>query len=288
MDTRFLDSFLEVVDRGSQAEAARHLGISPAAVAQRMQALEAEIGVPLFIRVGRRVQPSEAGRAIYAQCRRIVGEVRSLRGLAQSDATVGELRLGAISTALTGLLPPALRWLKQGMPQLDLFLLPGTSPELFRQLTEDRIDAAIVVRPPFELAKTYNWCSLRHEPLRLICPADMAVTDLRETLRREPFIRYDRNNWGGRLVEGWLRREGLRPREWLELDSLDAIAVMVSSGLGIAIVPDWARPWPEGLALQVLPLPGPETTREIGAVWPRGSGAERLVQAMLTGLRAGG
>jgi DNA-binding transcriptional LysR family regulator len=53
MDTQFLDSFVTVVDYGSMAEAARRLNLTPAAVAQRIRALEDEIGASLFVRSGR-------------------------------------------------------------------------------------------------------------------------------------------------------------------------------------------------------------------------------------------
>jgi DNA-binding transcriptional LysR family regulator len=278
MDTQFLETFLLVAEHGSLAEAARRLGVTPAAVAQRVAALESEVGAPLLIRAGRQVQPSDAGRAILAQSRRILGDVRQLGLIAREDSSVGELRLGAISTALTGILPPALRRLSDTASGIELFILPGTSPEIYRMLTEDRIDAALLVRPPFVVPKTLDWQVQRQEQMVLICPEDWADQGVLALLRDRPFIRYDRNNWGGRLADGWMKAQRLVVREWLELDQLEAIAVMVSNGLGVSIVPDWAPPWPEGLSLRRLPLPGtPELRREIGLLWPRSSPARRLV-----------
>jgi DNA-binding transcriptional LysR family regulator len=46
-------------------------------------------------------------------------------------------------------------------------------------------------------------------------------------------------------------------------------------------VPDWARPWPEGLHVVRLPLPVPFETRCMGVVWSRGSIRIRLVEAFL-------
>lgn len=281
MDSRFLETFVEVVRLGSLAEASRYLGVTPAAVAQRMQALEAEIGKPLLIRVGRTVRPTEAGYAILGSSERVLREIRQMTGLAHSDSLTGELRLGAIATSLTGFIAPALRWLRVEAAELEVFLLPGASPLLYQQLTESRIDAAILVRPPFDISKSYEWRPLRHEPFRLICPAGMQVDDVIATIRNSPFIRYDRNNWGGRQLEQWMRAHDLAPREWVELDLLEAIAVMVDSGLGVAIVPEWSRPWPEGLNLQVLDIPGAPPPREIGLLWPRASGRGRLIDGML-------
>lgn len=289
MDTKFLETFLLVADHGSMAEAARRLGVTPAAVAQRIAALESSVGAPLLVRSGRRVQPSDAGRAILAQSRRILADVRRLGLIAHEDSAVGELRLGAISTALTGLLPPALRRLSDSGAGIELFVVPGTSSQIYRLLAEDRIDAALLVRPPFTLPKSLDWQVQRQEPMVLICPEAWADQDVMSLLRDRPFIRYDHNNWGGRLADGWMKARRLVVREWLELDQLEAIAVMVSNGLGVSIVPDWAPPWPDGLRLRRLPLPGlPALRREIGLLSPRSSPTRRLVARLQAALQQTG
>jgi DNA-binding transcriptional LysR family regulator len=284
METRFLETFLLVVEHGSLAEASRRLGITPAAVAQRMQAIEEEIGVPLLIRAGRQVRPTEAGLAILEQSRRILSDVRHLRTLAAKDEPSGELRLGAISTALMGLLPSALQRLRGTVPDVEVFLLPGTSTSLYQSLNDGTIDAAIVVQPPFPIPKSFDWNLLRSERLILLCPTIWADEDAHTLLATRPFLRYDRNNWGGRLADQYLQKSGITPREWLELDSLEAIAVMVGNGLGVALVPDWSRPWPDLGNFVRLELPLPAEPREIGMLWPRSSPVRRLVLVLLDAL----
>jgi DNA-binding transcriptional LysR family regulator len=56
---------------------------------------------------------------------------------------------------------------------------------------------------------------------------------------------------------------------------------MVDRGLGVSLVPDWARPWPEGLNLVRIALPEPSEPRRIGIVWSRSSVRIRLVMAFL-------
>ncbi|TLY46820.1 MAG: LysR family transcriptional regulator, partial [Gammaproteobacteria bacterium] len=109
----------------------------------------------------------------------------------------------------------------------------------------------------------------------------LAGRDPHELLASEPLIRYDRNQWGGRLADEYLRRAGITPHERFELNALGAIAVMVDRGLGVSIVPDFAQPWPAGLDLARLPLPLPSEPRRIGAVWSRSSVRIRLVMAFL-------
>ncbi|MCO6391824.1 LysR family transcriptional regulator [Aliihoeflea aestuarii] len=280
MDSHLLETFLVVLEQGSLAAAARHLGLTPAAIAQRIDVLEKDVGAPLLMRAGRRVVPNQAGRAIVESSQKVLAEVRRLRSLARSDELAGELTLGAIATAMTGLVPDALARLQSEVPRLEVFLMPGTSRELHRNVVEGKLDAAIIVRPPFEIAKTLEWRRLRLEPLCLFCPHDTKGDDVLRILREAPFIRYDRSNWGGKQVDDWLNGNGLAPRDWLELDSLDAIAIMVGKGLGVSILPDWTRLWPENPKVRLLPLPG-SRPREIGALCHRGSPVARLIEALL-------
>src|SRR4051812_4985721 len=99
MDTRFLESFVVVAEYGSIAEASRLLGLTPAAIAQRIKALETEIGARLVLRAGRNVRLTEAGAAILDQARMLVRAAADLKTLV-SKSLAGELRLGAVASAI--------------------------------------------------------------------------------------------------------------------------------------------------------------------------------------------
>lgn len=281
MDTQFLNTFVAVVDRGSMAAAARLLNITPAAVAQQIRTLEREIGAPLIGRVGRTVNVTEAGARILERARTLLRDVADLRTVANDDATAGELRLGAGTNALTGMLPDILARMVEKFPRIQVFIKPGYSPELHRAVDSGELDAAIVLQAPYALPKTCDWELLREEPLVVLAPARMAQRDPHELLASEPLIRYDRSQWGGRQADQYLRAAGIVPHERFELNALNAIAVMVDRGLGVSLVPDWARPWPEGLKLARIPLPQPFEPRRIGIIWSRSTIRLRLVQAFV-------
>ncbi|HLS68444.1 MAG TPA: LysR family transcriptional regulator [Kiloniellales bacterium] len=267
MDIRFLESFVMVADSGSIASAARRLNLSPAAVSQRLKGLEQDLGHALVQRVGRTVRPTEAGLAVLDHARKLIEGARDLRALAGRDEPAGQLRLGATATALTGLMPAIVAELRAHHSRVEYFIRPGSSIELYQAVTSGELDAAMIVQPHFSIPKSSGWLTLCSEPLILIAPEEMPLHDLRAILTSQPFIRYDRNQWGGQIIDRYLRRNRLMVKEWLELDALDAIAVLVSRGLGIAIVPDWTPPWPEGLRIQKLELDG--TSRPIGVLWNR-------------------
>ena len=76
MDSRYLQSFVYVVELGSIAEAARRLDLTPAAVAQRVKMLEEELGANLVRRSGRTVGTTEAGERILDRARAVLHDIR--------------------------------------------------------------------------------------------------------------------------------------------------------------------------------------------------------------------
>lgn len=280
METRFLQTFLSVVETGSMAEAARRLNITPSAVTQRMRALEVDVGQPLLQRSGQYMQPTPVGAAVIEQARQMVLLAEDLKMASRPDEETGHLRIGVIQTALTGLLPDILVRLRQKRPGIDLYLVPGTSGDLYTDLTAGSVDLAILVKPHFALPKAYEWQPLRREPFLLITATGRKLGDAQHVLRKEPFIRYDRNHWGGRAVDQYLRQRRIRPKEQYELDSLEAIVVMVSKGLGVSIIPDWPEPWPAGVEVDRHVLED-APDREVGLLWSRASRRLLLVRALL-------
>src|SRR5215468_1568774 len=281
MDTRFLESFVAVVEQGSLAEAARRLNLTPAAVAQRIRALESEIGARLLFRSGRTVRPTQSGAAILVHARNFLGRIRDLKSIAANDTPSGELRLGAVQTAKAGLLPDILSGMAKKYPQVEIHIVGDMPAPLYAKVLSGELDAAIIVKPPFPIPKTCDWRVLRKEPLIVLTPASASIRDPNVALTSEPFIRLDRTGWAGRLVDGYLRHARIRPKERFELDGLEAIAIMVDRGLGVSLVPDWSPPWPEGLSLRKLLVPDNSFARRIGLIWTRASLRVRLIQAFL-------
>jgi DNA-binding transcriptional LysR family regulator len=280
LDTRYLETLVAVANRGSLAGAARQLGLTATAVAQRLYALEAEFGTPLFTRAGRQVRPSEAGFAVLARADRFLAELDALRAAVSGREIVGELRIGAIATALTGLLPGVLDLLSKKHPGLRIFLEPGTSSDLYDRTLGGGLDASVLVRPPFDWPKGVTFRTWQREPLVLIAPGSETRDDYREIIRDWPLIIYDRRQWGGRHVAAWLDAEGLTAEPRFELDALDAIAVLVDRGLGVSVLPDWSGPRPEGMSLRRIPLPS-ASPREIGMIAPLNGPRTHLLRVLL-------
>lgn len=280
MDTRFLESFVCVVEQGSIAAAARQLDLTAASVAQRLRALEASVGSRLVTRAGRTVQPTVAGQRIMAHARSVLREVRDLRSAAsETDLPAGPLRLGTTPTGMTGMLPPLLKEWVRRHPAIELYIEPAATTLLYQRVLAGELDAALQVHPLFELPKSCLWQELRREKLVLVTPARMRVADPLATIAREPYILYDRKVVGGKLAEGYLAERGIRPQVRFELDGIEAIAKLVAEGLGVALLPDWAVLGQPDPRLRRWPLPAPCPHRRIGLLSLRASVRAPLVKA---------
>jgi DNA-binding transcriptional LysR family regulator len=288
METGFLQTFVLVAETGSMAEAARRRDLTPAAVAQQLRALEKELGAPLVARSGRTVLPTPAGHRLLERAGELLRGIGALRTLVRDDVVAGELRLGAINTALHSLLPRVLGRLARAHPEVTVFIQSGPSRELAEAVRRDDLDAAVCLHPEFALSKAMGWELLREEPLVVLAPPSLAGRDPLELLRSEPLLRYDRSVGGGKQADRYLRRHGIVPIERFELSSLLAIAMMVHEGLGVSLVPDIASPLTAGLKVARLALPDAVEPRRFGVLWRRGSPRARLVAALVAQVRAEG
>lgn len=281
MDIRFLETLITVFDCGSIAEAGRRLNMTAAGVAQRIHALEADIGTQLMFRAGRTIRPTPMAVSILDRSRRVLRDVRDIKSIATSGMLTGELKLGVIPTTLSGLLPDILIPFTRAHSKIDVRIVRDHSAALYRLVIDGEIDAAITSHPPFVMPKTCGWSLLREEPFVVLTPKSLQMRDPHEILARQPFIRLTRNVYAGQLIDRYLRKAGISPNEIFEIDGFELIAMLVDRGLGVTLLPDWPRPWPEGLSLRKLPLPDRSFQRKIGILWNTSSLRLKLIEALV-------
>ncbi|MGF6300538.1 DNA-binding transcriptional LysR family regulator [Paraburkholderia sp. WC7.3d] len=183
-------------------------------------------------------------------------------------AESGMLRVGAIASAQVSLLADALARFRNERPGWRIRVVPGVSLGLLGQVDSGELDLAVIIKPPFALPSELEWRTLVAEPFVLLAPKKLARggRSWRELLRSEPFIRYDRASFGGRLVDRFLRRARVGVRDAVELDELQAIVQLVARGMGVALIPDTAglAKWPASVV--ALELGDATFEREIGLV----------------------
>ena len=251
---RELKTFLAVARYGTFAAAGMHIGLTQSAVSAQIRNLEQALGIRLFDRTGRQALLNAAGLRALPMARDMLDTFSRMAISDDVSEYRGELKIGAVATAQTGLLPRALLRLRQQAPQLEPKLVPGVSLNLLSQVDTGEVDLAILIKPPFELPKELSAQVIRREPFVLIVPLDLPGDDPLQLLTDHPHVRYDRNSFGGRLVTRFLREQRIDVQSALELDELEAIVKMVECGLGVSLLPR-AGLWLEyGAKVRVIPL----------------------------------
>lgn len=281
MNTDYIKTLLAIARYGSMAAAARRLGLTHGAVAQQIRVLEKEFGTVLVARAGRTVHLTEKAAQLLEPAEAVLEQLDRLRYLARSSETVGELRLGAGQTALNTTVPAILEALIRRHPGINVDIRPGHSAQFYPAIEKGELDVAIALQAPYSLPKSMDWHLLREEPHVLAAPPQLAGQDAHTLLATQPFIRYTRSDWGGRHADEYLRRVGIQPRERFELNAIESIAVMVSRGLGVAILPLSTNALTSRLHILTLPLPAPCEPRRFGLIWSRGSPRSSVIRAFL-------
>ena len=275
-----LQTFIAVVRHGTFAAAGERIGLTQSAVSSQIRRLEAALGFELFDRTGRAATLNAAGSQTLARAEEIVLLYAKLGDLPASEELDGLLRIGAIASVQSSLLPRALVPLRQKYPRLRLNIVPGVSMHLMDQLDAGEIDLAITIRPPFGLLPELSWLPLVREPFMLIVPASIEGSNWRDVVQAHPFLRYERKSFGGRMVEKFLRNQRLAVQESIELDEIQGLFQMVANGLGVALIPMVQAHLPLPANVRALPLGEHTFYREVGLLQTKAKARQPVFDEM--------
>jgi DNA-binding transcriptional LysR family regulator len=283
---RVLRTFLAVAAEGSFAAAANRVALTQAAVGQQMRTLESDLGRALFERQGKSVGLNDAGREVLPSLRKLVALYEQAQAPSRmAEPMSGTVQLGAVVSAVRSLIEATLT-LKQRFPALELHVAAAKSMDLLARVENAELDAAIVVREPGQSRPGLAWTALYEEPMVLLAPRAASGTSARTLLQRHPFIRFDRTQHTGRLVERALRRLRAKPEEFLELNAIESIVDLVRSGLGVALLPNLrGGRWSADARLRIVDIPNAEA-RRIAVVQRRESPQAGVVAALVRELKS--
>lgn len=285
MDIRFVSSLLEVIKTGSIAAAARRQMLTPAAVSQRIKSLENQLGCVLLNREGHSAKPTEACLRIVPRLTHLVEESLALTSDLDESGMSGSLRIGAISTALTGILPSVIDELSTMAPNMNIKIQPGTSSSLYNELLDKVLDAIIVVDPPFVCPKYLKIEHLYTEWLGFIGHKTNSL-DITESLNQLPYIKYDSLAWGGAIADSFLLEMSITVRTLCELDGLEAIAMMVKNKMGVSLTPIWKGLEVFSNDIRIVPIDNTRFARQVKLISHRQVGKERLLSTLSQSLQS--
>jgi DNA-binding transcriptional LysR family regulator len=237
-------SFVTVCDRGSISAAAQELGYTQSAVSRHVAALEHEMGARLLERLPRGVRPTEAGDAMLRHARLVVGETARARD-AVGAAVAGRgasLAVGAVPSAIVGLVPPAIRAFVAEVPGFRCTLRSAVSPVLQDLVLAGDLDLAVVTDFPPGLPATrlLRRHHLLDDELCAVVPADHPAARGRRrlalaTLANEVWA--EDNPGSERLLVSAAARAGFEPRLEMEAGDLGGKVALVAAGQAVAMVP---------------------------------------------------
>jgi DNA-binding transcriptional LysR family regulator len=287
-----LEGFVEIARRGSVTRAAEALFLTQPAVTARLKGLERELNTELFVRTGRGVRLTEAGRALLPYAQRSLQTIAEGRHLVAELARggAGELALGAAPAVSTYVLPAILDRYHRSYPNVQLAVRTGHSEEILQLVLREEVELGLIraLRHP-NIAST----ALYEDELVLVCdPAhpfarrpEISV----EEIGGERVILFDRTSSYHDLTEAFFREAGVVPRGVMELDNIDATKKMVRQELGVAMVPKTAasEELEAGTLHAVHIADAPPVRRQIVAIRRRDAGpAEGLAAAFLATIEA--
>jgi len=252
--------FLAALEEGSLARAAARENIVPSAVSKRMSELEEIVGVPLLERNGKGVQPTVAGVALAMHARGLIQGLARMREEMTAFATgvKGQIRLAVSVAALSGELPVFIHSFRRAHPQIDLSLLEMTTQEAFRAVREGVVDIAIGSDFGHEGLKVFPW---GHCALAAVVPGNHYLANL-DRLNYEQLLPFDqvelnRENGISGVLDQTARATGVVRRISARVSAHETVCLLVSKGLGVAVVPAYMQARHTHLDLRFIPLNGP-------------------------------
>jgi DNA-binding transcriptional LysR family regulator len=243
MELRHLRSFIAVAEELHFGRAAERLNLAQSPLSQQIKRLERELGVRLFERSRRKVELTEAGRAMLDEARAAIAHADRAADAARgaAEGRYGVLDVGFLGTAALELLPRIVPPFRAHAPGAELRLVEAASRELLAALRQRRLDV-VFARPPSP-ASTLQIEPVWSEPLVVALPAAHALAakprlPLRD-LADEPFVLFPRQSapeFHDELVAA-CRDAGFSPRIVQEAVAMPTIVSLVATQIGVSLVP---------------------------------------------------
>jgi DNA-binding transcriptional LysR family regulator len=292
MELRQLQVFVTAAQELNFTRAAEMLNYAQSTVTAQIQALEAELGVRLFERLGKRVILTEQGRQFkeYAeQILRLSDDAKQVVGL--HGEVIGTLVICAQESQCTYRLPPVLKQFQSRYPKVQLVFRPGIPDAQIRTLlASGELDVAFLLEPPVD-SDSLAVEPLCPEPIVLVCQAGHALTRLSEVkpsdLADQTVLVTEDGCHYRRIFEDTLVSAGIRPLNWLELGSVEAIKRCVLEGIGVAVLPEVAVADEVAQGrLAVLPWTGCDFSIMTQLAWHKDKWMSPALEAFINVVRA--
>jgi len=262
--------FEALADQAHFGRAADVTAISQPALSVQIRELETQLGGPLFERGGRSVTLTALGEALRPRIRAVLQSVDDLGDAARGagGGLRGRLRLGIIPTIAPYLLPRLMGQLARGWPDLAIDIRETVTSALLRELSEGRIDCAIVALPIGEPA--FTEVPLFSEPFVLVRPESDADRPMpgRDELREMRLLLLEEGHCFRDQALSFCDLDRAHTALGLDATSLSTLVQMVGAGMGVTLIPEMAVEVETRAApVSVGRFSEPQPARTVGMIW---------------------
>jgi DNA-binding transcriptional LysR family regulator len=279
--------FLAVAETRHFTQAADNLGVAQPTLSKQIHTLEASLGAPLFERIRGAVSLTVAGAALLPLAQRMVADADAARSAVSDIVGLrrGEVRLGATPSLCSSLVPEVLRTFRAEHPEIQLYVIEGSSQDLIENLHAHRLDLALIVQSSpddlLEAMPVLRESLVVASPLSAPTPYEpIALAELEHT----PLVMFRAGyDIRGVTLEA-CRMAGFTPKFAVEGGEMDAVLAFVEAGLGVALVPSMVlvnRP-----LLRATPLAPPGMQRTIALAHRRRTVLPHAAEALRATLLA--
>ena len=243
MELRNINTFLHIAELHSFSSAARELGYSQSAVSAQIAQLEAELGTPLFDRVGKTVRLTDAGQTFQSYARTLLITAQQAKAaLVPARAVSGTLRVALADSVCSTFLPDLLQQFHALCPQVELVLHSATADEMMQWLGTNQVDLAYTLDEPLVQPSIVRALDIP-ESICFVAPAGhpLAAKDAvtLEELARQEFLLTERGMSYRDALDQRLAARGLAIHPYIELGSASLLCQMVERGMGLSFLPEY-------------------------------------------------
>src|ERR1700733_5181421 len=259
---------------GHFGRAASACAISQPALSMQIRELEQSLGAALFERGARGVQQTNFGKEFVLRAREILRSVDALADVARAsrDRLVGPLRIGIIPTVAPYLLPPIIGNLTRLHDGLEIHVRETLTAKLIQDLSDGRLDTAIVALPVSE--PSFTEAALFTEEFVLVRPGEdegKPVPD-RKTLREMKLLLLEEGHCFRDQALAFCNIQSVLTRELLDGSSLSTLVQMVGAGIGVTLIPEMAVALEtRSASVSIARFESPRPSRTVGMIWRRTS-----------------
>lgn len=274
--------FEAMARHGHFGRAAEACSISQPALSVQIRELEDALGTALFERGPRQVRMTGFGEEFALRCREILRSVDELTDLARAsrDGLSGRLGIGVIPTVAPYLLPTILGDLGRLHSGLDIRVREALTHRLIEEVTEGRLETAIVALPVSE--PSFTEVALFSEEFVLVRPAEDEGKSVPngEALRTMRLLLLEEGHCFRDQALSFCNMSPTPPRELMHGSSLTTLVQMVSAGIGVTLIPEMALAVEtRSASVSLARFKAPKPSRTIGMIWRRTSPlARQLMQ----------